>query len=319
MENTNPKVDPTVKDTVDLKECPLANEANAAHTHEHHEAVLSNEGVRELTPEEVQKLKAMRKRGYKRGAYAVMLLLMIFGFVSQYNVANTGVPVHELVATGLFVLVLLHVLKNYKFFGRLTGRPTGAPKTAPSLYKNPFFVYSNIVTLLLIGSFLVMAVTGMFMSKNIFGGIIAFLGIPYPPPNRLVHGLFAYILFPVLCLHLGTHIMKLFSFIERNVNKGLSNVTKLGLAILGVHGLFCLFVYDFSPKFEFVRSRPFNLQSDTISHWFFIVDIVSMGAFFVMLSYTISQFLIKSHAKKLKAEAEKKKAELASAKLSNEA
>lgn len=261
-----------------------------------------------ISPEDLKKVKEARKRGMKRGAYAVMLLIMVVGFSLLFNVANTGKVVHEFVASTIIFLVVLHVLKNYRFFGRLTGKPAKNAVNAPNLYSNPYFIYSNLVTLLLIGYFIVMAITGMFMSKYVFHWFIELTGIPYPPPNRLVHGMFAYLLFPFLCLHIGLHVGKLFSLLERTINKGFSNAVKLGFALLGLHGIFCLFMYDFGPKFRMERTPPFNLQGDTLPHFFFIIDIVSMGAFFVMVSFTISQYLIKLNAKKIKAKAQQQAA-----------
>ena len=116
---------------------------------------------------------------------AVLLpLLMAYSLI--------GEAFHEVVATAIFVLFIVHHILNRKWYGVLFKGKYTARR-----------VFQTVLNTLLLVVMILQPVSGILMSKHLF----MFLpSLPISAQVRSIHMLLAYWGYVLMCVHAGTHL-----------------------------------------------------------------------------------------------------------------
>jgi hypothetical protein len=146
---------------------------------------------------------------------AVTLLLVAFAY---YWLNET---IHELVGTGMFVLVVIHNVLNRRWYGNLTKRRQRGASA----------IINIAITLSLLVAMLVLLATSLMISRVLFD----FLPLDDGATARRIHALAAYWVLVVVSTHLGLR----WSMIM-NVCRNTFGIATLAIAAFGVYSSFVL-------------------------------------------------------------------------------
>ncbi|MGO6847929.1 DUF4405 domain-containing protein [Rhizobium ruizarguesonis] len=173
---------------------------------------------------------------------------------------------HELIGTGMFILLLSHNVFNRRWWARLPKAARGRP----NLLTNA----SNISIALAISALLV---TSVLISRSVF----AFLPLNGGPTAREIHILAAYWAFVLAAVHLGLHWSMIMAVIVGLLRVGAPNAIRTASlraatgakAAWGIHSLFVMGIGDrliARPSIDF-----WDFQESTIG--FFLHHIAILG------------------------------------------
>ncbi|MGO7213561.1 DUF4405 domain-containing protein [Rhizobium ruizarguesonis] len=173
---------------------------------------------------------------------------------------------HELIGTGMFILLLSHNVFNRRWWARLPKAARGRP----NLLTNA----SNISIALAISALLV---TSVLISRSVFG----FLPLSGGPSAREIHVLAAYWVFILAAVHLGLHWSMIMAVIGGLLRVGAPNAIRTAslraatgaIVAWGIHSLFVMGIGDrliARPSIDF-----WDFQESTIG--FFLHHIAILG------------------------------------------
>lgn len=203
-------------------------------------------------------------------ARVLFLLIFLLSTVIIFVPQAFGIKVHEYVSTIFLVIAIYHIIRNRYFF--------------KSCFKDrfAFFIYRDIVTILLLTSFLVMLVTGVFISGNIFD----FIKWPFKGFMRDLHLSCAIYAFVFLGLHLGLHVFSLFGLIKDTLGKNALKLFKLGFSVISLIGLYNFVTGDYIDRLMFQQSFSFFDYERALI--FSLIDAGSVLVMFAQIGYVIS-------------------------------
>lgn len=210
-------------------------------------------------------------------ARSLFLMIFLLSTVIIFIPQAFGIKVHEYVATIFLVAAIYHIIRNRYFF--------------KSCFKDKFafFIYRDIVTLLLLTSFLVMLITGVFISGNIFD----FIKWPFRGFMRDLHLSCAIYAFVLLGLHLGLHAFSLFGLIKENLGANSLIFFKLGFAVVSLIGLYNFVNGDYIDRLMLQQSFSFfDYERPLI---FPLIDAGSVLVMFAQIGYLISLLTLNKH------------------------
>ena len=143
-------------------------------------------------------------------------LIMLFIFALLYNTKITGILLHEIGGLVVLALVIIHLAYNWKSISRIR-----EPVTP-----------SSIANRLLIVLFLIMTISGIIMSKELFPSVSK------PPEIWLtIHIGSALALAILILVHIFQHRKYIVAVIKKNIGKGnkakISIVSAVSIIILG--------------------------------------------------------------------------------------
>ena len=201
---------------------------------------------------------------------SVFLMVFLLSTVIIFLPQAFGIKAHEYVATIFLVAAIYHILKNHYFF--------------KSCFKEhfAFFIYRDLLTLLLLTSFLVMLVTGVFISGNIFD----FIKWPFQGFMRDLHLSCAIYAFVFLGLHLGLHAFSLFGLIKENLGATCLMLFKAGFVLVSLIGFYNFVTGDYLDRLMFQQSFSFFDYERALI--FPLIDAGSVLVMFAQLGYLIS-------------------------------
>ncbi|MGO7372288.1 DUF4405 domain-containing protein [Rhizobium ruizarguesonis] len=173
---------------------------------------------------------------------------------------------HELIGTGMFILLLSHNVFNRRWWAKLPKAARGRPSFLT--------MASNISIALTISALLV---TSVLISRTVFG----FLPLNGGPSAREIHVLAAYWVFILAAVHLGLHWSMIMAVIGRLLRVGAPNPIRTAslraatgaIVVWGIHSLFVMGIGDrliARPSIDF-----WDFQESTIG--FFLHHIAILG------------------------------------------
>lgn len=189
---------------------------------------------------------------------------LLFVALAYWWLDNTT---HELIGTGMFVLLVSHNVFNRRWWARLPKAVRGRPSFLT--------IASNISIALAISALLV---TSVLISRTVF----AFLPLSGGPTAREIHILAAYWAFILAAVHLGLHWSMIMVVTGKLLRVGPPNAIRTGclravagaIAAYGIHSLFVMGIGDrlmARPSIDF-----WDFQESTIA--FFLHHIAILGA-----------------------------------------
>lgn len=240
------------------------------------------------------------QRGAKASFWIVLMFCMIGMFTVLFDVHYTRPFYHETIATILLVVLVFHVVRNRVFFsmvGRKNFPSTAGSPTLPH-YANKQFLLSDIVNIFLFACAIVCFITGMMISKFVFKELMVATFNFTPEQQRTIrafHAMSSYLLLIAIGLHAGLHLHTLFNFLTETLGKLWTRVVQVSLAIMGVHGLMCIFAYNFVSKFQLKISRSIGTLNPDLPEVFYWCDLLCIGTFFAMVSYALCLVFTKQY------------------------
>ncbi|MBY5806538.1 DUF4405 domain-containing protein [Rhizobium ruizarguesonis] len=173
---------------------------------------------------------------------------------------------HELIGTGMFILLLSHNVFNRRWWAKLPKAARGRPSFLT--------MASNISIALTISALLV---TSVLISRTVFG----FLPLNGGPSAREIHVLAAYWVFILAAVHLGLHWSMIMAVIGRLLRVGAPNPIRTAslraatgaIVVWSIHSLFVMGIGDrliARPSIDF-----WDFQESTIG--FFLHHIAILG------------------------------------------
>lgn len=174
---------------------------------------------------------------------------------------------HELIGSGMFVLLLSHNVFNRRWWARLPRAARGRPGLVT--------IASNISIALVMAALLV---TSLLMSRSVF----AFLPVSGGPTAREIHILAAYWAFILAAVHLGLHWSMITAVAGRLLRVGSPNAIRTAalravagaIAAYGIHSMVVMGIGDrllARPSIDF-----WDFQESTAG--FFLHHVAILGA-----------------------------------------
>lgn len=245
----------------------------------------------------------MRSIPWPRVGKKIFWIVLMFGmigvFAVLYDVNYTRPYIHEILGSIIIIILAFHVTRNRHFFS-LVGRKN-FPQTRPSdpvipRYSNPVFILSDAINIFLIVSCVVCLITGILISKFVFKDIVAALfAIENTRTIRPYHAISCYLLLMAIGLHAGLQLNTLFSFLTHALNKTWTRIVQGSLVIMGLHGLYCIFAYNFLSKFELRASKSIGTLHPEWPQVLYWCEIGCVAVFFALISYALSTYLTYRH------------------------
>ena len=227
---------------------------------------------------------------------ALVYTLLIVFFGQLYFYKWTGKLWHEIAGTIVFVLVVIHLLMMKSIFSYITKQ------------RSAFFIYRDIILLLMAVDFIAVTIFGMAMSKNLYPG-----WIPIEKAiARQSHTSLAIYLYILIGLHLGCYLSKLLSMLNDACairvreqaaacsikeskcpfkgSKAPGNWVLLSLHIVALNG----FLEICKPYYWDVilwQYRKLAIDHDR-SYILNTIDQVSITVFFMLVSYYVTRYLL---------------------------
>lgn len=228
--------------------------------------------------------------------WVVLMFAMIGVFAVLYDVNYTRPLIHETLGTIIIVILAFHVIRNRIFF-KLVGRknfPVSASGTPISRYSNPYFILTDIINVFLIIICVVCLITGILISKYVFKDIVAAtFAIENTITIRPYHAISCYLLLMAIGLHAGLHLNTLFNFLTSALNKTWTRIVQISLVIMGLHGLYCIFAYNFLSKFQLKASKSIGTLHPEWPQVLYWCEIGCVAVFFALINYGLSTYLIR--------------------------
>lgn len=205
------------------------------------------------------------------------IVMMILSMISLgYQI--TGNAIHEWLGTIMILFWILHHVINIKWY--------------TSLFKGKYKAYRIVHTLLnmlLLIAMVLMIISGIILSREVFGFIRISNGISLA---RSMHLCSAYWSFVLMFLHLGFHFDQIMTkFNKMNLNAGSKRIIQVICLIMVLYGVY-VFVHDRFYTYMFLTSS-FVFLDPSRSIFLFVLDHICVMAIFIFIAYWGKQALIK--------------------------
>ncbi len=202
---------------------------------------------------------------------AVSLLLAAMGY------SWSGIVLHEIMGTAMFVLLLAHNIFNRRWYGSITK----ARREARG-------IITKTVNLSLLASMLTLIVTSVIISQTVF----SFLLLSSTFAARQIHTTVAYLVLLIAAMHLGMHWMLIMGIVRSRLGIQSASLLRTSLlrglaAMIVAGGVYALFEEGVVSKLSMQLSIEFATFS-TIP--FFANHIAIVGLFACLAHYGYSLF-----------------------------
>ena len=209
-----------------------------------------------------------------------VILLLLMGY------SRVGEAAHEWLGISMFLLYIIHHIMNRKWF-------SGIFKGKYSLFR----VVQTVLVILLLIAMIGSAVSGMILSKHVFG----FLDLKGASSAREIHMLCGYWNFILMSLHLGLHWTMIVKMVSKKlpkdkpVLKWTARITAVLIAGYGIYALAARRIHEYlfgMTKFAFIDlTEPIVL---------FFLDYLAIMGLFVFISHYTSEGIRKYPKKQTK-------------------
>lgn len=153
-------------------------------------------------------------------------LFMVIVFIVLMDTAITGIDLHEYLGLFIFGIVAVHLILNWKWIKSVLKNLSSANINDKT--KNMF-----LINVLLLIHILVIAVTGILISKSVF----TFIFIPNTEVFKNIHVLASYSLAFLGFVHLLLHFKYLKNIFQQKTNKIWATVSGVIIATVGIYSL----------------------------------------------------------------------------------
>lgn len=204
---------------------------------------------------------------------AVLLLVAL----AYYWLDNTA---HELIGTGIFLLVVVHNLFNRRWYGAI------------SKAREARRLIDVVLTLFLLATMLALLLTSLMISRTVF----SFLQLNGSFTVRQMHILSAYWSLIFVAIHLGVRWKRIMNAVRSALNiVGESTVRTIALRLIAgaiaIHGLQSSFVMDVGSKLSLQMSLDgWDFEESTPG---FFLNWVSIVGLYVFLTHYVLSWIQK--------------------------
>ena len=196
----------------------------------------------------------------------LLMILMAYSLI--------GEKFHEIIGTAIFILFIVHHVMNRKWYAAL-------PKGKWNLRR----AFQTILDLLLLVFMILQPVSGILMSKHLYTFLPVF---PISAKAREIHMLFAYWGFPLMGIHLGTHLIGLSDRLKRK-NKGVWITIISVISAISVYGIYAFIKRGF-PGYMFMKNSFAFFDYDEPRLYFF-ADYLAIMILFMVVGGLVVKFL----------------------------
>lgn len=152
----------------------------------------------------------------KRVVDIIMSLILIP--LMAYQV--TGEAAHEWLGISMVLLVIIHQVLNRKWYSAIFGGKY-----------NPYRIINSIITILLLISFALTAISGISMSNHAVPFLYNLINVN---TARVMHLAFSYWSFILMGLHIGMHVIAM----SAKMPKGIKKVLSIVVTIIAGYGFY---------------------------------------------------------------------------------
>lgn len=206
----------------------------------------------------------------------LFLLRLILDFVAAglllatlaYNLL--GNAAHEIIGTGMFLLLISHNIFNRRWYGTITNG-----------WRGPRGIATKLINLALLITMMTLLATSVIISQTVF----SFLPLTSSFTARQIHASVAYLALLIAAVHLGLHWSMIMSVVSGRL--GITTESKLRTVVLRViaimiaaSGVRSLFAVNVGSKL-FMQTRFDFGDFETAALPFFLhhIAIIGLGAF----------------------------------------
>ena len=215
-------------------------------------------------------------------ALAVYLLL-VAGFAQLYFPKVTSKLYHEIIATILFVVVIVHIVLMRSYF------------TSMLKQKGAFFYYRNFVIIGLAVSFIITVICGIALSKHLYPGLLP-IERSFARQTHTTAAVYTYIF---AGLHLGCYLTRFLNMLNEylpHVRKGAmalftpARLTMAGFTLIAINGL----TQVFTPGYWAVLSAAYRKLSWDRERSVILntMDQLSITVLFMLISALLVHWLL---------------------------
>lgn len=200
----------------------------------------------------------------------ILIFLMAYQLIGESN--------HEWLGIGMFLLSIIHQIFNWRWYKNLFRGTYKANRLC-----------STIINILIFIIMILMAISGMIMSKYVFVKF-NFDGVTWA---RTLHLVLSYWGFVLMAIHIGFHWHMILNTLKRKLHlsnyKYLSTLPKIIILSIILFGLYALNKRQLL-SYMFLKSR-FVFYDFNEPIFYFIFDFLMIFALFIYLGYFVSTFL----------------------------
>lgn len=201
------------------------------------------------------------------GMIILVLLQMAYHLV--------GDSLHGWLGTMLFVLLILHNIIDRKWYlGLCKGKYT------------PVRFFHTAINLLLLVSFLCLAVSAVFLSST----LSAFFNLRVAMLGRRIHMVFTTWGFILMSAHVGLHWNIVFGTMKKQI-KGIQYLYKSIILLVSVYGLYAFIIRELPQRMFLLSEYVFFDYGESIV--FLIMDYIAIMCLFASITYWIKRLMSK--------------------------
>ena len=181
-----------------------------------------------------------------------------------------GNAVHEIIGTGMFLLLISHNIFNRRWYGTITKG-----------WRKPRGIATKVINLALLITMMILLATSAIISQTVFG----FLPLTSTFTTRQIHASVAYLALLIAAVHLGLHWSMIMGVVSSRL--GITTESKLRTAIFRVVaimiaacGVWSLFAVNVGSKLFMQTRFDFgNFETATLPFFLHHIAIIGLGAF----------------------------------------
>lgn len=186
-----------------------------------------------------------------------------------------GNRTHEIVGTGMFLLLVAHNLFNRRWYGTVTRRT-----------RCPRILFAKVVTLALLTTMLTLLVTSVLISRDVF----AFLPLSGTFATRQLHASVGYLTLIVAATHLGLHWARVSGFARSRLGfRPPGRLAAIGwrglVTLVAGYGVYSLFALNVGTKLAMQPTMEFWNFHTAIAAFF--LHLAAIICLFATLSYCV--------------------------------
>ena len=179
--------------------------------------------------------------------------------------------VHEILGVGLFVLWILHIILNRRWYGAIfRGK------------YNPYRLMQTVINCCILICTIFLMISGIILSNHIFTFLNIQGGLGFA---RIAHLLASHWYYLFMSLHIGLHVGRLFQNITAKI------IPRIILALICAYGIYA-FIARGVWKYLILRQQFFFFDLDR-GYILFAIDYISIIILFATLSHLLAKSLKK--------------------------
>lgn len=204
-------------------------------------------------------------------------ILMYILFIIMMGHHITGILIHEILGTSLFVLFFIHQILNYKYY--------------KNIFKGKYNLKRTVI--LIIDILLLVSMIGIIVSAiNISSDVFSFLNIETKIWGRKLHLLSTSWGFILMSIHVGLHLNILISKINKKYNKDKTKyIYYLILILILLYGIYSFIKLNFIS--DMLLLNPFKFYDFSESPVIFYLHVIASSLFIGLIINFLSNIKLR--------------------------